>query len=38
MKTTRYNLPLMAIAILLLGATAIAQSPRHVMANLADTK
>jgi quercetin dioxygenase-like cupin family protein len=39
MKTTRCNPTLFAaLAVLLLGASAIAQTPAHVMANVADAK
>ena len=39
MKTTRYNPTLFAaVAVLLLGASAIAQTPSHVMAAVADAK
>src|SRR3977135_2574033 len=39
MKDTRYNPALFAAAVvLLLGAAAVAQTPTHVMANLADAK
>ncbi len=39
MKTTRYNPTLFAAAVvLLLGAAAVAQTPMHVMATIADAK